>query len=184
MMIFIIFNVDLTEYFTNIKMEIKKSKRKKFTKEEDLILINIFSFSIDFKWEKYSKLFPNRTERQCKERYKNYLANNILNNEWTEEEDEKLISYIKIMGLKWVKLTEYFPTRSANNLKNRWYKHLSKKIPTSEMNSKMQKRHYSKHTTNFEPKNHSNDIIDEIFDKILSNDDFLDPFSIFFAFSN
>ena len=158
-------------------------KRRKFSKEEDNLLISIFSNPRNYKWEKFQKLFPNRTEKQCRERYKNYLANNIHNGEWTEEEDQKLISHIKSIGLKWVKLTEYFPSRSSNNLKNRWYKQLSTKIPIEEMSSKMMKRHYSKNLKKKEENSQSNDLIDEIFEKVISNIDLFDPFSSFLGFS-
>jgi hypothetical protein len=60
-----------------------------------------------------------RTARQCRERWVNYLNPILSKSPWTSGEDAILRARFAEFGPKWVKLTEFLPTRSANDIKNR-----------------------------------------------------------------
>jgi hypothetical protein len=87
-------------------------------------LVCLFGLS---QWEAIASHIPDRTARQCRERYEYYLAPNVYNPPWTAAEDELLERKVPESGRKWSSLAKLFPGRNANHLKNRWYKVLVKR---------------------------------------------------------
>jgi hypothetical protein len=63
---------------------------------------------------------PNRNVRQCRERYKNYLAPNLRQGDWTAEEDALLTQLFMEHGAKWNTISRSFVNRSDISLRNRW----------------------------------------------------------------
>ena len=104
--------------------------RMKFTPEEDHRLREIVRNFGTPNWAQVSALMGNRTARQCRERYRNYLAPQIINGRWTEEEEKLLEQLFEEMGPKWSKMARSFPTRSDVNLKNHWSAMLHRKCRT------------------------------------------------------
>lgn len=97
----------------------KKVTKKKFDAEEDIRLIKLVQKYGCVDWATISSQMPGRTQRQCRERYKNYLSPNLNNSPWTSEEDNILIKKYQAHGPKWSVLAQYFPGRSDINLRNR-----------------------------------------------------------------
>jgi hypothetical protein len=100
--------------------------RRKFTPEEDLQLRSLVEQLGTKHWEEISRYLPDRSARQCRNRYKNYLLDSLVTNPWTREEDAVLIEKFHQIGPKWVEIGKLLSGRSGNNVKNRWYKHLCK----------------------------------------------------------
>ena len=71
---------------------------------------------------------PNRTSRQCRDRYRNYLDPQIMNTAWKKEEDILLLEKYNIFGSKWSIIAQFFPNRTANNIKNRYNYTLKRRI--------------------------------------------------------
>lgn len=63
---------------------------------------------------------PGRNSRQCRDRYTNYLAPGLIHADWSEEEDKLLAEQFNLNGPKWTQIKKLFPTRSANDIKNRY----------------------------------------------------------------
>jgi hypothetical protein len=59
---------------------------------------------------------------------------------WTDSEDEILISMVKKIGSKWVKLAEFLPGRSDNAIKNRWNSTLKKRLEYERTGGQRPKR--------------------------------------------
>jgi hypothetical protein len=101
--------------------------RRRFTPAEDGALKRLVSvYGLD-NWGIIASFMPERNARQCRERYESYLAPNVYNAPWTDEEDGLLRRMVGEVGLRWVKLVSHFPGRNTNSLKNRWHKVLCKK---------------------------------------------------------
>lgn len=72
------------------------------------------------KWKNIARHMPGRTERQCRDRYKNYLMPGYFTGQWTREEDEMFLNKHKELGSKWSLMTKFFTNRNANTLMSRW----------------------------------------------------------------
>lgn len=94
--------------------------RHKFTKTEDETLKRMVETYGEGNWAAVASGLKNRTARQCRERFKNYLSPNIKNLPWTHEEEVLLEEKVKEFGQKWAKIALFFEQRSDVNVKNHW----------------------------------------------------------------
>lgn len=102
------------------------TKRKRFSKEEDARLKQLVNGERNKSWDQIASEMPGRTARQCRDRYNNYLFKEISSASWSKEEDEIILDLYKVHGPKWSMISKKLVGRSGNNVKNRWYKFLSK----------------------------------------------------------
>lgn len=112
----------------------QKKKRVFFTKEEDEKLKELVNKYGTRKWSLISSLMNNRTSRQCRDRYFNYLFPGCFKGEWSNDQDNLLVNLYMQYGPKWSFFSKNFPGRTPNSLKNRWNYFLSKKILFPEKN--------------------------------------------------
>jgi hypothetical protein len=61
------------------------------------------------------------TARQCRERWRNYLSPELEHDEWTEEDDRKLLRGFEHFGTRWTLIAETFSGRSGNTIRNRYF---------------------------------------------------------------
>jgi len=118
-----------TEEATTRQSSKHHAPRRKFTHEEDERLRSLVEGFGTSHWESISQFMPNRTARQCRDRYKNYLLDSIIVAPWQPEEDEIIRLKFGEVGPRWVEIAKCLTGRSGNHVKNRWHKHLSKKNP-------------------------------------------------------
>ena len=97
-----------------------KRQRRPFTPQEDIQLYQLVQIYGTDKWTLIASHMGDRTSRQCRERYRSFLAPTITNRPWTREEDNLLIELHTKFGSKWSLITKYFQGRSDCNVKNRW----------------------------------------------------------------
>lgn len=103
----------------------KKGKKRLFTEKEDQILMLLVSLFGDKNWGEVAEFIPGKTKRQCRERYKIYLAPGINHGNWRQCDDERLNALYCQIGPRWSLLTRFFPGRTANFLKNRYNVHIN-----------------------------------------------------------
>jgi hypothetical protein len=75
-------------------------------------------------WDAVAAGMGDRSARQCRERYINYLDPSIRVAPWTDAEDLLLLEKINVLGHCWAKIGRFFCGRTENDVKNRWYSHL------------------------------------------------------------
>lgn len=92
----------------------------KFTRSEDEALLKLVEVYGEYNWVNVAENMPDRTPRQCRERYKNYLSPDIENGPWTPEEEGLLIQKYNEFGPRWAKIAMLFEKRSDVNVKNHW----------------------------------------------------------------
>lgn len=98
----------------------KLHPKSKFTPVEDQKLRELVAKYGDNDWATVSKMMGTRNQRQCRERWTNYLSPKVSNGPWSPQEDELLRKLHAEIGAKWVKISSYFPSRTDTNIKNRW----------------------------------------------------------------
>lgn len=101
------------------------TRKPEWSTEEDNVIIHTITSSSDqtfTKWSKLSKQLPNRTGKQIRDHWMNYLNPAIIHGPFSREDDLFLWSGVKRYKKKWVQLAEvvFKGTRSENQIKNRW----------------------------------------------------------------
>jgi hypothetical protein len=94
--------------------------RQSFTPEDDALLKELVEIFGDRNWKAVARRMTGFDQRQCRERYKYYLAPSLTNGPWCEDEDLLLRAKVAEMGQRWAQMTEFFVGRSDVNLKNRY----------------------------------------------------------------
>lgn len=124
-----------------VKNEESKKGRsyKKFSQNEDQILKNIVELFGAKNWRFIASMIPNKTPRQCRDRYVNYLSPDIIHSKWSSDEDKLLVEKYNEIGPCWSKLQQYFPSRTANAIKNR-YKYSICKLQNSKKKNRNQEQ--------------------------------------------
>lgn len=116
-----------------ISIEDSITNKRRFTEQED----NLLRFLVDVfgtnNWKAISKFCLAKTSRQCRERYSTYLAPGIRTDEFSPDEDMKIINKVQELGPKWVEISTFFDGRSPNSLKNRYNVHILRKKKNIEV---------------------------------------------------
>ncbi|KAK8867192.1 hypothetical protein M9Y10_010169 [Tritrichomonas musculus] len=120
-------NVNLKSILQSPPESNKKNSRVHFTKEEDDKIKELVKKFGTKNWSIIALFMDGRTAKQCRDRYSNYLIPGFFQGEWSKEEDELLKKLYSENGSKWSIIQTYFPNRSSNSIKNRWYYFLRKK---------------------------------------------------------
>jgi hypothetical protein len=92
--------------------------RNHFTPPEDRFLSALVDAYGQGDWEAIAARMMNRTARQCRERWSQYLAPSVVRSPWTAEEDALLLEKVRQYGPQWKRLEAFFPGRKDNHLKN------------------------------------------------------------------
>ena len=98
----------------------EKKPKQKFTPEEDAKLTSYVRIYGTDDWNEIASFFDDRSARQLKERWFNYLDPNVDIHDWTPEEEELLLEKISQCGKKWRMIAQSFNGRTDVHLKNRY----------------------------------------------------------------
>lgn len=150
----------------------KKTLYKKFSDEEDILLKNIVGIFGPKNWRLIASMMPNKTSRQCRDRYMNYLAPGFVHSEWSDEEDMLLAEKYLEFGPQWAKIQRFFPSRTANSIKNRYNYTVCRKWHLFNSDKKS-KKSFSDSDSKFNDEDEKiENVFDQMHDKI--NDDIID----------
>jgi hypothetical protein len=104
-------------------------KRRLFTADEDELLCRIMVEQPFSTWVTVASQLPGRSARQCRDRWANYLCPDNKNAPWTDSEDKLLMAKYQELGPRWTTISKSFDGRSENNVKNRWYTYVRRRMP-------------------------------------------------------
>ncbi|KAE8664709.1 Transcription factor MYB1 [Hibiscus syriacus] len=100
-----------------------------WSKEEDDLLKRCVERYGEGKWHRIPVLAGlNRCRKSCRLRWLNYLCPNIKRGSYAEDEVDLIIKLHSLLGNKWSLIAGRLPGRTANDVKNYWNCHLSKKL--------------------------------------------------------
>jgi hypothetical protein len=103
------------------------SRRIRWTNYEDQSLINYYNENDDKDFVHISKIIPDRTTKQARERWRKFLDPNLINDQkLAKDQLETLKKLVGQYGKAWKYLKKYFPGFSEVKLKNS-YNSLEKK---------------------------------------------------------
>lgn len=106
----------------------KNGSRKEWANWEDAVIIELVRQHGNKAWAIVAAALPQRTGKQCRERWHNHLDPAINKGEWTEEEDMRLIDAHRAMGNRWADIAKAIAGRTDNQIKNRWNSALRREL--------------------------------------------------------
>jgi hypothetical protein len=111
--------VEAEELFTPEPRE-KKITRRKFTwAEDELLLVSVARYGTR-NWAEISRLFPSRSIRQVRERWRDYLNPSLVVGNWTQAEEQLLVDRVAEIGPRWSVIAKLFPGRSDVSVKGHY----------------------------------------------------------------
>ncbi|KAJ7456566.1 hypothetical protein FB451DRAFT_1276412 [Mycena latifolia] len=93
-------------------------KKSAWTPSEDSLLIELYT-THGPKWSAIARKIPGRTDDACSKRYREALDPNLKKDEWTPDEDAKLLEVYARIGGKWGQVGQEL-RRSGLGCRNRW----------------------------------------------------------------
>ncbi|KDQ13682.1 hypothetical protein BOTBODRAFT_33384 [Botryobasidium botryosum FD-172 SS1] len=110
-------------------------KKSPWTPEEDHLLINLQARH-PCKWSVIAQHINGRTDDACAKRYREALDPTLKRDEWTEEEDQRLVKEYQKWGGRWAALALELG-RSRLGCRNRW-RHLQRKSEAAARREQIQ----------------------------------------------
>ncbi|KAG2715118.1 hypothetical protein I3843_03G065700 [Carya illinoinensis] len=102
-----------------------------WTAGEDELLKDCIEKHGEGKWHQVPlRAGLNRCRKSCRQRWLNYLKPNIKRGDFEEDEVDLMIRLHTLLGNRWSLIAGRLPGRTANDVKNYWYTHLRKKLPS------------------------------------------------------
>jgi hypothetical protein len=113
---------------SNLIFSIKKIKnQKKWTRDEDELLITLAEKFNEKHWKEISKRFAKKNSLQCFSRYKR-IRPGIVKGSWKKDEDLKIMELVNKYGKSWSKISKILDTRNGKQIRDRYINVLDPQI--------------------------------------------------------
>jgi hypothetical protein len=103
-----------------------------FLEDEDNRIIEFVKQHGEGDWRAIKGIIPNRTPKQCRERWINHLRPDVRKEPWTDAEDALIFQLSVDIGRKWSMIAGALPGRTDNSVKNRFNSSISKRMEVDE----------------------------------------------------
>ena len=105
----------------------KIKNKKKWTKEEDMLLIKLAEKHKEKHWKEISSNYLNKNALQCFSRYKR-IRPGIVKGSWKKDEDDKILKLVQVYGKSWSKISKILVTRNGKQIRDRFINVLDPEI--------------------------------------------------------
>lgn len=113
---------------SNLIFNIRKIKnQKKWTRDEDEMLISLAEQFNEKHWKEISKRFVKKNSLQCFSRYKR-IRPGIVKGSWKREEDMRIMDLVTRHGKSWSKISKILSTRNGKQIRDRFINVLDPEI--------------------------------------------------------
>ena len=120
--IWLMFVCHFTFVMNMCMMQIQRGKlRLHFSRDEDQMLRELVNTYGTDNWELIASHMPQRNIRQCRERWSNFINDQVSHEKWSMEEDALLLEKYKQFGPKWKYLETFFVGRKNYAIRNRFH---------------------------------------------------------------
>lgn len=106
--------------YSSKSLPLKARKKGTWSEQEDRLLTQVVTSNNFLKWSEIAELVPERSAKQCRERWVCNLDPQIVRGMWSPEEDKSILSLQETVGNKWAKIASYLPGRTENSVKTRY----------------------------------------------------------------
>ncbi|XP_051126844.1 transcription factor MYB114-like [Andrographis paniculata] len=104
------------------------ARKGAWSAEEDQLLRKCIEKYGEGKWHQVPfRAGLNRCRKSCRLRWMNYLRPNIKRGFFNTDEVDLIIRLHKLLGNRWALIAGRLPGRTANDVKNFWNTHISKR---------------------------------------------------------
>jgi hypothetical protein len=110
----------------------KNIRKKQFSIEEDRMVLMLVATHGLKSWSLLASQMLNRTAKQCRERWHNYLNPSISRRPWSRDEDRILALRHRELGNRWAEIAKFLPGRTDTLVKNRWNTSVRDRLPEIE----------------------------------------------------
>jgi myb proto-oncogene protein len=115
--------------------------KKQFSIQEDrMVMVHVSAHGLK-SWSDLASQMPNRTAKQCRERWHNHLDPTINRRPWTQQEDRILALRHKELGNRWADIAKFLPGRTDTLIKNRWNTSVKDRITEIEAQAERSPSH-------------------------------------------
>ena len=83
--------------------------------EDEVLKVAIMKYGLN-QWSRISSLLPNKSPKQCKSRWYQWLDPSIKKTQWSQTEDEKLLHFSKAMPHQWLTISSFVGRTAAQCL--------------------------------------------------------------------
>jgi hypothetical protein len=106
--------------------------KKQFSIEEDRMVLMFVAAHGLKSWSLLASQMPNRSAKQCRERWHNHLNPAINRRPWSAMEDRILAMRHRELGNRWAEIARFLPGRTDTLVKNRWNTSVKDRLPDIE----------------------------------------------------
>ncbi|KAF2202640.1 hypothetical protein GQ43DRAFT_354785, partial [Delitschia confertaspora ATCC 74209] len=71
-------------------------------------------------WRQFAKSIPGRSNKDCRRRWCNSLADGTAKGPWSEEEDERLFEAVRQHGTNWREVARAVESRNPDQCSSHW----------------------------------------------------------------
>ncbi|XP_054706744.1 myb-related protein B-like [Uloborus diversus] len=129
-----------------LRVRHKVINRGRWLKEEDERLKHLVETYGESQWENIARLFPDRSDVQCQQRWYKVVNPELVKGPWTKEEDEKVVELVKRYGpKKWTLIAKHLKGRIGKQCRERWHNHLNPSIKKTAWTLEEEKLIYHYH---------------------------------------
>lgn len=105
-----------------------KAKPRRWTPEEDKLLLDAVAVGGARNWKGIAKQVPGRNHTQCLQRYAKVLKPGLVKGHWTDTEDKTLTTLVQSGWTNWGQIADKINGRTSKQCRERWFHHLDPSI--------------------------------------------------------